>query len=73
MSKRKLVLKEAIKMLDDFDGLTLTEVEDLASESEANDDYYKAYTDDNSEPNAEEKGESFLSHIIKKKWLHLAN
>ena len=63
MSKRrKLALKEALEVLEDFDDLTLNEAEDLAIECETDDNYYEAHTDDNSEQDAEEK-ESIPSHI----------
>ena len=62
-----IALKRALEILKDFDGFTLNEVEGLASGSKTDDDYYKAHTDDNSKQNAEEEGESILSHICKGK------
>ena len=41
MSKRrKLALKEALKVLEEFNGLTLNEVKDLSNERETDDDDY---------------------------------
>ena len=56
-------LKKALEVLKNFDGLTVNEVEDLASESETGNDYDEAHTDDNSKQIAEEEKESTSSHI----------
>ena len=56
MSKRrKLALKKALEVLEDFDGFTLNKVKNIASQSETDDNFYEAHTDDNSEQDAKEE------------------
>ena len=61
------VLARALKVLRDYDGLTHNKVEDLASDSETDDDYYEVHTDDNSKKDAEKEKERIPFHIYKRK------
>ena len=54
-------------MLNDFDGLTLNKIKDLASKSKTDDDYCEAHSDGNSDQDAEEKEEGIPSHIYEYK------
>ena len=63
---KKTRLKRSIKSMRGF-SWSYNKVENLASESETDDDYYEAFTDDNSKQDAEEEKENIRSYIYKKK------